>query len=206
MKDFETRKLNFQLVPSTCWYKNVRSIIPNWNEVSNYIRRGCKCSICNAIKPISELHAHEVWQYNDTDHTQHLKEIICVCEACHNSIHIGYANTQGIGDIAIKHYKEVNNLDYETVRKDYDEAFHVWEERSKFKWTLSEHEILKRVEELTGINCDLTNSVNGRFYANVPYYDKDNAKTFGAKWDPERKMWYFMSEEARKNWYDCEDH
>lgn len=30
-----------------------------------------------------------------------------------------------------------------------------------------------------------------RFYLNVPYAQKDEAKQLGAKWDPERKSWYY---------------
>lgn len=203
---YETRKLSFQLVPQTSWYSNLRSLLPSWSEVSNYIRKDCICSICGSKKPMNELHAHEVWYYDDVTHTQHLKYIICVCENCHNSIHIGHSNVEGIGDKALQHYIKINNLTKEQADRDYKEAFRIWSIRSKFKWTLNESELYSKVKELTGINCDLTNPINGRFYANVPYSDKDNAKKFGARWDGERKMWYFMSEEARKNWNECKNH
>jgi len=203
---YETRKLNFQLVPSTCWYSNLRSILPNWSEISNYIRKPCKCSICGSEKQMNELHAHEVWSYDDTNHKQSLKSIICVCEDCHNSIHIGHSNVEGIGDQALQHYVEVNNITKEQADEDYKEAFRIWSIRSKFKWTLDESELYEKVKGLTGIDCDISNPINGRYYAKVPYDAKEQAKKFGARWDSERKMWYFMSEEARKNWNECEDH
>lgn len=203
---YETRKLNFQLVPQTCWYNNLRSLLPNWSEISNYIRKPCKCSICGSEKMMDELHAHEVWCYDDENHTQYLKDIICVCEDCHNSIHIGHSNVDGLGKMALKHYSEVNDLTEEQTAKDYLEAFHVWEERSSFKWTLNESELYSKVKELTGIDCDISKPINGKYYAKVLFYEKEQAKKFGARWDSDRRMWYFMSEEARKHWYECEDH
>lgn len=31
---------------------------------------------------------------------------------------------------------------------------------------------------------------NSKVYLNVPYAEKDAAKTLGAKWDPAKKKWY----------------
>ena len=39
-----------------------------------------------------------------------------------------------------------------------------------------------------------------RIYTLVSYYEKDQAKPFGARWDPERKSWYFLSEENKQEW------
>jgi hypothetical protein len=203
---YESRKLNFQLVPRSCWYVNLRSVLPNWSEISNKVRKPCICSICGVKKPITELHAHEVWSYDDVTHEQHLADLICVCEDCHNAIHIGHANIEGKGAIALQYYMKINGLTKEQADRDYREAFIVWGERSTHKWSISESEIYAKVKELTGIDCDINKPINGRYYAKVPYDQKDQAKTFGARWDSDRKMWYFMSEEARKNWYECEDH
>ena len=32
-----------------------------------------------------------------------------------------------------------------------------------------------------------------KYYLNVPYEQKDVAKSLGSKWDPKRKKWYYMS-------------
>lgn len=32
--------------------------------------------------------------------------------------------------------------------------------------------------------------INSKIYLNVPYAEKDAAKTLGAKWDPTKKKWY----------------
>lgn len=39
-----------------------------------------------------------------------------------------------------------------------------------------------------------------KYYLNVPYKDKEEAKTFGCIWDPIRKQWYVHeSNENLKN-------
>ena len=198
MYEYETRKLSFQLVPSTCWYTNLRSILPNWSEISFRVRLNHTCEICG--DRLGPFDAHEVWDYDDISHVQSLNKIICVCKNCHNVIHIGH--TQIEGDIAKAYdwYKSVNNLTDDQIDKDIKEAFTIWELRSKYNWKLYKDELIRRTEELTGISCDIESPVNGRYYANVSYSEKDIAKLYGAKWDNKRKMWYFLSKTDRKNY------
>ena len=89
-------KLNFQLVPDGCWYTNLRSALPKevWDRLRRaaYARAGGRCSICG--KP-GRLEAHEVWSYDDKKHIQKLKNIIAVCPACHEVIHIGRTSLLG---------------------------------------------------------------------------------------------------------------
>ena len=68
MYRYEQRKLNIQLIPQTSWYKNLRSILPNWKDVSEHIRNTqTVCQICGSNDC---LHAHEVWEYDDEKHEQ----------------------------------------------------------------------------------------------------------------------------------------
>ena len=182
------------------WYNNLRSFVPNWAEISTKIRSKCTCEICGYRGEISEFDAHEVWKYDDKDHVQSLSKIMCVCKPCHSTIHIGLSGLNGTLDQSLQHYQEVNGLTKEEVNLDYAEAGKVYHSRSMFEWTLDKEKLIKDVESLTGISCDLSKPVNGRYYENVPFDLKDTAKSFGARWDSERKMWYFMSEEARTKW------
>ena len=199
MYDYEKRKLTFQLVPSTCWYTNLRSILPNWSEISYNIRLKNQCDICGTKSDTFD--AHEVWKYDDIAHIQSLDKIICVCKNCHNVIHFGHTQIEGDSELAYEWYKKINNLTDEQADKDIGEAFTVWEYRSKFNWKLNKVELFNRVEELTGISCNIDMPINGRYYAKVAYKDKDNAKKLGAKWDNNRKLWYFLNEDARNKWY-----
>ena len=197
MYPYETRKLSFQLVPETAWYCNLRSVLPNWTEISKKVRKPGICAVCG--EKTKKLDAHEVWSYNDETHKQLLKEIISVCKACHNAIHIGHASVTGKFVEAIEQYKKVNNLSYDVIRNDYDAACHVWTIRSGYQWNISIDQIKDKVYEQTGIQCDFDEE-EGRYYANVPYFLKEQAKKQGAKWNPKKKMWYFSSKEGKEKW------
>ncbi len=45
-----------------------------------------------------------------------------------------------------------------------------------------------------------------RVYLNVPYDEKDEAKSLGARWDPDRQQWYFVPGNPKWKqfavWYD----
>lgn len=108
------KKLSFQLVPDSCWYSNLRTILSK--KQWEFIRQDClqrydhKCAICNS-KP-KRLECHEVWEYDEKNRTQILKDVICVCHKCHQVIHIG--RTSLLGDIkkAEEHYLKVNKCSY----------------------------------------------------------------------------------------------
>ena len=198
MYRYEQRKLNIQLIPQTSWYKNLRSILPNWKDVSEHIRNTqTVCQICGSNDC---LHAHEVWEYDDEKHEQSLKNIVCVCEACHNVIHMGHANIDGRSMEAMERYCRINQISEEEAKKDINDAFRIWRRRSQYEWHLNESQFYTKVWELTGINCNINAPINGKYYAKVSYEEKDLAKKYGARWDPERKMWYFKTEEERKRW------
>ena len=69
-------KLDFELVPDSCWYSNLRSILSpeQWDVVRReaYARAGGKCSICGGQSP--RLEAHEQWEYDEKTATQKLKK------------------------------------------------------------------------------------------------------------------------------------
>ena len=198
MYEYETRKLSFQLVPSTCWYTNLRSILPNWPEISYNVRLNHTCDICGSR--LGPFDAHEIWDYDDISHIQSLKNIICVCKDCHNVIHIGHAQIEGTAEQAYEWYIKVNNLTEDQADRDIKEAFYIWEKRSQYNWKLYKDDLIKKTEELTGIKCDLEDPINNKYYANVSYKDKEIAKKYGARWDNNRKLWYFSSAEKRNKY------
>ena len=61
-------KLDFELVPDSCWYSNLRSILSKkqWDVVRReaYARANGRCMICG--RKATRLEAHERWRY-DTD-------------------------------------------------------------------------------------------------------------------------------------------
>lgn len=131
-------KLNFELVPDSCWYSNLRSALPKeaWDAIRKkaYARAGGKCMICGA--PTSRLEAHEQWEYDDERGVQRLKNIVAVCRPCHEVIHIGRTQLMGREREACEHFMKVNGCSYADYRKALGEANAVHRERSKREWTV----------------------------------------------------------------------
>ena len=112
MKDF---KLNFEIVPTGAWNNNLRTVLSKkaWDYIRKdaYARANGKCSICG--RTVKRLEAHERWSYNKETAKQKLEDVIAICHACHSVIHIGRTQLLGYEDDAIKHFKKVNNCDYQ---------------------------------------------------------------------------------------------
>ncbi len=131
-------KLDFELVPDSCWYSNLRSALPAgaWDIIRKkaYARAGGKCMICGA--QTTRLEAHEQWEYDDEKGVQRLNNIIAVCRACHEVIHIGRTTLMGREREASGHYMKVNGVSYAEYRRALGEANAVHRERSKREWQL----------------------------------------------------------------------
>ncbi len=135
----EGYKLNFELVPDSCWYSNLRSLLPPaaWDVIRRraYAANGGKCAICGA-KP-QRLEAHEQWSYDEEAKVQKLVNVIAVCHACHSVIHIGRTQLTGGEDAAIKHFIKVNGCTYADYRKALGKANEDHARRNKIdEWAL----------------------------------------------------------------------
>lgn len=117
-------KLNFELVPDSCWYSNLRSILSpaQWDAVRReaYARAGGKCMICGAT--VRRLEAHERWEYDEDNAVQKLADVVAVCHSCHEVIHIGRTQLMGGEERACAHFMKVNGCTYSEYRKALGEA------------------------------------------------------------------------------------
>ncbi len=117
-------KLNFELVPDSCWYSNLRSILSpaQWDAVRKdaYARANGKCEICGA--ETERLEAHERWAYDEENAVQKLETVTAICKNCHEAIHIGRTELMGRGRQAEEHYMKVNGCSYAEMRKALGEA------------------------------------------------------------------------------------
>ena len=129
-------KLEIELVPKTAWYKNLRSLFSKeeWDYIRKkiYKRANYRCEICGIYN--TKLEAHEEWDYDDKNKTFTLKNILCLCSKCHRCKHIGLAQIQGHFEECVKHLMKINNQTYQETLNQIDEAFIIWEERSKYNW------------------------------------------------------------------------
>lgn len=136
-------KLTIELVPASSWGNNLRSVLkPNmWKVIRDetYRRFGNKCAICGAN---GQLHAHEVWEYENKDHIQNLVDIIALCRMCHAVKHFGHTELEDAkGKIdkekVIKHFMKVNNCTREDFLRHKVQAQKDFEKRSHFDWQLN---------------------------------------------------------------------
>jgi len=133
-------KLDFEMVPDSCWYSNLRSILTpaQWDVVRKeaYARAGGRCMICGA--EVKRLEAHERWEYDEENAVQKLADVIAVCRACHEVIHIGRTQLMGREEEACAHFMKVNCCSYAEYRKALGEATATHRRRNQVpEWKLN---------------------------------------------------------------------
>ena len=98
------------MVPEECWYSNLRSVLKpaDWDKVRKdaYARAGGKCCVCD--KGNTRLEAHERWSYNEKKALQKLEDVVALCHACHEVVHISRTQLMGRGVEAMEHFQKVN--------------------------------------------------------------------------------------------------
>jgi hypothetical protein len=137
-------KLVIELVPSTCWYTNVRSNVSNkeWDILRkmSYLKADNKCEICkdNGLNQgfKHRVECHEVWEYNDVDKIQKLISLISLCPRCHQVKHIGLSKLKGFYNQCIKHLCVVNDITENIAIEHIEKSFKVYENRSRFRWKI----------------------------------------------------------------------
>lgn len=135
-------KLEIELVPKTCFGKNLRNLMDksDWNILrrDTYYAFGYKCGICLAD---GKLNCHEIWEYDEDNYTQRLVGFIALCDLCHRVKHYGLAMMmaeKGQLDIfkVIEHFMKVNECSHEEFLRHRAIASLDWKRRSKHSWTL----------------------------------------------------------------------
>jgi hypothetical protein len=155
--------LTIELVPSTCWYSNVRSNVTAevWDRLRRhtYAQADHRCEICGSRGKEHPVECHEVWQYNDRSYLQKLIRLIALCPSCHDVKHIGFANTQGRGDFAQQHLAKVNSWTVERTEAYVQYCFEVWQQRSQHEWRL-DISYLEQFGISANAKCDRTSQAS----------------------------------------------
>ena len=114
IKDVSDFKLMPSPIPDSCWYSNLRTVLPKkvWDALRKdaYAKADGRCMICG--RPAKRLEAHEDWIYDEEKAVQKLGSILALCHDCHSVIHIGRTQLMGDEDRAIKHFCKVNQCSY----------------------------------------------------------------------------------------------
>lgn len=133
-------RLTVELVPSTCWYTNVRSNVSKdvWDQLRRRVaaEAGQRCEICGGRGRKWPVECHEVWSYDDATRTQRLERLIALCPACHQVKHAGFASKQGKLAAVIAQLVKVNGWSHDDVELYLEAAFETWAARSRHQWTL----------------------------------------------------------------------
>ena len=131
------------LVPSSCWFSNVRSCVDqrDWERLRRMItnRADQRCEVCRRGQDREArrwLEAHERWAYDDSNNVQALRRLICLCTDCHTTTHFGLASINGKSTEAFKHLSTITGLPADQVSQHIDAAFALWRRRSVIAWEL----------------------------------------------------------------------
>lgn len=130
-------KFIVELVPKTCFFTNVRSQVSSeswdWLRKETYKQAGHRCEGCG-IK--GRMEAHEIWHYDDKKHIQKLDSLVCLCNLCHLSHHLGFAEINGKLPEVKKHLAKINKWSLAETDFFIEGVFEVWFQRSQYQWDL----------------------------------------------------------------------
>ena len=129
-------KLNFEIVPDSCWYVNLRAVLPTelWDKIRRdaYARAKGKCMICGSA---GRLEAHERWSYDEEKALQKLQTVVAVCRSCHEVIHIGRTQLMGRGAEAMEHFMKVNECSQMDFHLALGKANETHRRQNQIEWT-----------------------------------------------------------------------
>lgn len=133
-------RLEVELVPSTAWGSNLRSVLTGaqWKTCQQFVyaKSGRRCEICGGVGPKWPVECHEIWSYDDDEGLQKLEGLIALCPPCHRTKHAGFAASQGLMVEVLMHLCEVNDWLVEHAELYLEAVFEVWSRRSNQGWDL----------------------------------------------------------------------
>jgi hypothetical protein len=133
-------RLTIELVPETCVYRRLRTVMPPraWDQLQRrtFAHYDQVCGICGTP---DLLHCQVQWRYDDVLYVQHLDGFIALCKWCHHLKHIrraGLLAQEGKLDFErlVQHFMRVNGC-YRAVFETHGAAaFATWQQRSAHRW------------------------------------------------------------------------
>jgi 5-methylcytosine-specific restriction endonuclease McrA len=144
-KDYRANKdlkLEVELVPTSCWWSNIRSNIKvsEWDRI-RFVTGGLadfKCEICGDRGTKHPVECHEIWMYDEKKKIQKLLKFQSICPLCHQVKHLGL--TQGFGreiyNRAVDRFTRLNDLTITSSHELIKQAVTQFKNRSSLKWKL----------------------------------------------------------------------
>ncbi len=132
-----------RLIPQNLWNINLRSLLPSeeWNKLRNqtYKKHAYRCTVCGCKGKDWPVECDEQWEYTLDPDTPSLgvvrfSGLNSLCPGCHKIKHFGKAHADGLSEITFARMCYFNDWEEETANKFIDEAYSLWDERSKKQW------------------------------------------------------------------------
>ncbi len=132
--------LTVELVPSTCWFSNVRDHVAKSTRdklrKTTYQQAHYQCEVCGGRGNKHPVECHEIWHYDDLKHIQTLKGLTALCPSCHQVKHIGLAGLRGYGKQAEAHLAKINGWSKDETDAYLETVWETWHKRSCHDWSL----------------------------------------------------------------------
>jgi hypothetical protein len=146
-------KLQIELVPTTCWWLNVRSNLTSrqWDKIRHFVynRANFCCEVCGQQGTKHPVECHEVWSYDEANLIQELIYFEALCPLCHEVKHIGWAEVRGNVSRAFERFQTINHINSTMAQEIIKAVIKHWKLRSLQNWEIN-------IQHLSGypINLD----------------------------------------------------
>ncbi len=132
-------KLTIDMLPKGAWNNDLSRTLPkkDWDTLREhcYKKANKKCQICGY--ETDELDAHEIWEFNKTNQTQTLKDIIGICTKCHGVKHFRNSIRLGYGNQAKAHFLHINKCSEMEFANHLNKSLIEYEELNKvYRWKM----------------------------------------------------------------------
>ena len=147
-RSYGGNRLFVDMIPSTAWYANVRSMIhpAEWDRVRAFVYRRanhrCECCGVDTSDPTAGpggtktwLEAHERWAYDSRHGVQTLKRLVALCHECHEATHMGLAQVNDRASEATAHLARVRGESVAAANAHIARETKLWNQRSALDWT-----------------------------------------------------------------------
>lgn len=135
-----TEPLYVDLVPSTAWFANLRSVLTatEWERVKakTFAASNHLCQACGSRGKRHPVECHERWSFDVSTGVQRFVKTVSLCPMCHKATHLGFAGTLGMDQYAKWQLARVNDWSAWMVEAHIEVAFEEWARRSAVPWSL----------------------------------------------------------------------
>ncbi|WP_322008034.1 hypothetical protein [Paraburkholderia tropica] len=137
------------LIPQSSWGSSLANLLTSssWNKLRQlaFEATGFRCEICGGSE---KLECHEDWEYYEPNGTvqfekgqtaagvQKLRRLMPLCNDCHETYHLGFANIQGRLQIRLQRISAYNRFNESETKRYYQFVGDRWKRRNEYAWAL----------------------------------------------------------------------